>query len=422
MVVSALAFSGLAYAWQIEGPGRISWQSVVLALLLLAAVAAAYRFPIHINRSQKVEMTSVPLYLMAVLLPSVPLAATAAGAGILLGEMLVRRERGNLYSDLFTAVSRWTIVVMAGAASVLLLGEGAAISFVGAALVMWLGDWITCPLVVAPMNGDRPLQVMLGNARDTALVEGSQYLIALLGALAAGAHLWALGLLLVPTMLVYRAFKSAKEMQYSTFIMLESMADAVDLRDPYTGGHSLRVAALTSGILSELGMRGPEAELIVTAARIHDIGKIGLPDSILNKTGKLTSEEIAIMQTHPDLGADLLHRHSDLMRGADTVRHHHERWDGAGYPQRLKGTNIPFGARVIAVADSYDAMTTDRPYRQAMTREKATAVLQEGRGSQWDPDVVDAFLKTVAHPAGQPDVASPDEVRRTPEGSVAVPA
>src|SRR5581483_2790892 len=110
---------------------------------------------------------------------------------------------------------------------------------------------------------------------------------------------------------------------------------------------------------------GPEASLIISAARVHDIGKIGIPDDILKKPGKLTSRERAIIESHAARGADLLVRYPDFARGKAIVRHHHERWDGKGYPDGIRGLEIPLGARVIAVADSYDAMTSDRPYRRA---------------------------------------------------------
>ncbi len=102
------------------------------------------------------------------------------------------------------------------------------------------------------------------------------------------------------------------------------------------------------------------------------------------------------METHSDRGADLLSRYRDFAAGVQIVRHHHESWDGTGYPHRLAGTNIPFGSRVIAVADSYDAMTTDRPYRAGMSQQRATSILRDGRGAQWDAAVVDAFLRTIA--------------------------
>jgi HD-GYP domain-containing protein (c-di-GMP phosphodiesterase class II) len=419
VVLAALTSLALGNLWSAElntphlfgfanssgGYPALDTPHLIVVLFLMVGVAAAYKFSIHIGRSRKVEMTSVPLYLIAVLVPSVPIDATAAVLGVQEGEMLVRKERCNLLSDVVTASARWAIVVLIGSAFAHLTGEhttssvpgaGGTFMLVGAAVVMWLGDSLTSPLVIAPMSGDRPLAVLLFNTRESAGVEIAQYLLGLLGAVAASAQIWAVVLLALPMTMIYVAFKNLKETHSSTLTMLVNMADTVDLRDPYTGGHSRRVAASTANILRELELHGPEAELIVAAARVHDIGKIAIPDYVLNKPGRLTEEEEAIMQTHPDRGADLLARYSDFARGVDIVRHHHESWDGTGYPHRLRGTDIPFGARVIAVADSFDAMTSDRPYRKAMTAEKASAILRDGRGGQWDAAIVDAFLKTVS--------------------------
>jgi putative nucleotidyltransferase with HDIG domain len=182
-------------------------------------------------------------------------------------------------------------------------------------------------------------------------------------------------------------------MRSHTRQVLESMADAVDLRDPYTGGHSRRVAAYCAQILKELGIYGPEVDLIVSAARVHDIGKIGIPDEILKKPRRLTPAEKAIMDAHTQQGAQLLARYPDFARGVEIVRHHHERWDGQGYPSRLGGLDIPLGARVVAVADSFDAMTTDRPYRRALSMQQAATILRQERGQQWDSTIVDACLQ-----------------------------
>ena len=370
-------------------------EDLLLAAGLAAGIVASYQFPIHLGRGQKADLTSVPLYLIAVLSPNMVLAGATAGIGVLIGELLVKRGRGNLYSDVFTATSRWTIVVLAGATLGQLLGSLSFASLLGTALIMWVGDNITCPLVVGPMTGERPLRLMIASFRSAIVIEGTQYLLGILGALSASVQIWALGLLVLPAALLYIAMKQLKELQSHTHFMLESMADTVDLRDPYTGGHSQRVAVTTAAILDSLGLQGPEAEIVALAARLHDIGKIGVPDYVLNKPGRFTPEEEAIMQTHPDRGADLLKRYPDFARGAEIIRHHHENWDGTGYPQRLKRTDIPFGSRVIAVADSYDAMTSDRPYRTAMTQAKATSILIDGRGKQWDAEIVDAFLRTL---------------------------
>lgn len=376
----------------------------MLSMFLVAALVLSHRFPVHIRGNSKLYMGSATLYLMAALLPP-PLAMTAVGLGSLAGELMVRSQRGLYLSDVATQVGRLMIVVLLGSL-VAHMGTDNNIlhstALVATAAVCWAGDLLTLPLVLAPISGENSRRIILTAARDGGVAEASQYLVGIMGALVVKQEIWALALLILPTALVYVAFKSAEKMRLGTRRMLEGMADTVDLRDPYTGGHSRRVAELANGILQELDVSGPEANLILWAARVHDIGKIGIPDAILHKEGPLNAEERALMETHPDRGAGLLARYPDFAPGVDIVRYHHERWDGAGYPHGLKGQEIPFGARVIAVADSFDAMTSTRPYRQALAVERAAAILLEGRGRQWDPRIVDAFMKTIADRLSQP--------------------
>jgi hypothetical protein len=369
----------------------------LVALLLVAAIILTSQFPIHIRYYQKIDISSLVLYLIAVLLPP-PLAATTAGLGVLTSELALRARRGTYLSDIVTLASRWVIIVLIGSlVAGLPVGSGpahlAVLALAGG--ILWIGDILTLPFVLAPISGESYGQIVKAAIADSGPAEAAQYILGLLGALAAMQHIWALALLAVPGTLVYLAFKSAKEMHDGTRQLLESLADTVDLRDPYTGGHSRRVTELTEGILRELDMQGAGAELIIAAARVHDIGKIGIPDRVLNKPGMLTAEERAIMETHPERGADLLRRYPDFAQGVEIVRHHHERWDGAGYPYRLKGTDIPLGARIVAVADSFDAMTSDRPYRPALPVRKAVEILRAGRGEQWDAVIVDAFLRSM---------------------------
>ena len=383
-------------AWLVQGIPPIRAEQALLAVCLALGVVAAYRFPIHVGFRQKIEMTTVPLYLMAVLLPDAALAATTAGIGVLAAELMVRAPRGNYYSDVLTSAGRWVIVVLAGTvAAHSPLPGGLALHLVLAAGVMGAGELLTLPLLLGPVTDESAGALIRTAARETAHIEGTQYLLGILGALAANYQVWTILLLVLPTAMVYRAFKTAKELQAGTRQMLEQMADTVDLRDPYTGGHSRRVTAHTERILKELNIQGAEADLITAAARVHDLGKIGVPDAILKKPGPLTPEEQAIMQSHPDQGANFLARYPDFGRGVAMVRHHHENWDGTGYPGRLKGPAIPFGARVIAVADSYDAMTSDRPYRAATSPEMTASILWRGRNKQWDAQVVDAFLRAM---------------------------
>ena len=254
-------------------------------------------------------------------------------------------------------------------------------------------DFIIFSLSLSFIHGEPFTFTLKAVVTEAVFIEVIQYLIAILGALAAYQEIWSLILLIVPISITYIAFKNIKETRYETVQILKDMADTVDLRDIYTGGHSKRVADLVRQTLIQLKMGGVEATLIELSARLHDIGKIGIPDAVLLKPGKLSPDEIAIMQTHSQKGSELLSKYKDFSRGAAIIMHHHERWDGQGYPAQIKEHEIPFGSRIIAVADSFDAMTSDRPYRKALSAHQAIQVLLDGRGTQWEPTVVDAFVE-----------------------------
>ena len=174
---------------------------------------------------------------------------------------------------------------------------------------------------------------------------------------------------------------------------LEALATALDTRDSETMGHSLRVAAYTSHIAQRLGIEGPELTEIYRGALLHDFGKIGVPDAILRKPGKLTPEEWVEMRKHPEIGYRILHGINFLENSRQIVLSHQERFDGTGYPRNLKGEEIPLGARIFCVADTLDAMTSDRPYRKALPYETARAEIEKYSGTQFDPEIVKVFLK-----------------------------
>lgn len=193
---------------------------------------------------------------------------------------------------------------------------------------------------------------------------------------------------------------------------LDLAAQALDARDRYTESHSIRVAELAARLGEQLELGDREVELIRTAGSLHDLGKIGIRDDILNKPGPLTEEEWEIMRRHPDIGADMIAQHSALAEVAPLVRHHHERWDGSGYPAGLKGDVIPFGARILSVADSFDTITGPRLYRKSMMTPIEGVEDISRRSNQWyDPNVVDALREV--HGLKPLDVMSrPDIPRR----------
>ncbi|GIW11453.1 MAG: hypothetical protein KatS3mg061_2510 [Dehalococcoidia bacterium] len=186
-----------------------------------------------------------------------------------------------------------------------------------------------------------------------------------------------------------------RELQATYFSTLQALAAAIDARDHYTYGHSQRVAAYAVEIARALGLESTAIETLRRAALLHDIGKIGVPDATLLKPGPLTPEEWATMKRHPVIGEQMIAGLKFLAEAALFIRCHHERWDGRGYPDGLQAEAIPLGARILAVADAFDAMTSTRPYRPALSLEQARAEAERGRASQFDSRVVDAFQDSI---------------------------
>jgi len=185
--------------------------------------------------------------------------------------------------------------------------------------------------------------------------------------------------------------RSLSEQQAVYDETLLGWAAALDLRDHSTAEHTARVTELATRLAASLGFEGRALELVKRGATLHDIGKMGVPDEILRKQGPLTDEEWVQMRRHPELAVQFLNGIAHLRESLDIPWCHHERWDGTGYPRGLAGTDIPFSARIFSVIDVYDAVTSERPYRQPLDHESAMALVREGSGTQFDPDVVAAF-------------------------------
>lgn len=181
------------------------------------------------------------------------------------------------------------------------------------------------------------------------------------------------------------------ELQRSYMATVRALSNAVEARDAYTGKHAERVTAYGVAIARTLALPLTEAPEIEFGFLLHDIGKVAIPDAILYKPGALTDEERALMNRHPVIGAEIVHGIEFLAEAAEVVRSHHERWDGLGYPDGLAGEDIPLAARVFAVADVLDALTTERPYRPASSLGVARAMIVADAGKQFDPRVIDAF-------------------------------
>lgn len=179
---------------------------------------------------------------------------------------------------------------------------------------------------------------------------------------------------------------------------IEGWSRAMDLRDKETEGHSKRVTQMTLKLAEMLGIKGIELSYIQHGALLHDIGKLGIPDAILFKPSKLDEEEWALMRRHPQMAYDMLYPIEYLRPALEIPFCHHEKWDGSGYPRGLKGEEIPLAARIFAVVDVWDALTSDRPYRPAWSREETLAYIQEQSGKHFDPRVAEAFPRILSKP------------------------
>jgi putative nucleotidyltransferase with HDIG domain len=366
----------------------------VLALILVALAVVAANYQVMVTPRYKADTGPAVYFAMVLLYP--PAAAVAlVGLGALGGEALLMLRRRRVPIDVVFNTGQ---LMLCGAA--------------GALVFRWIESAFPGDLTMIPAGA---LAACAMYAVSTVLVgiavamHHSRRLRDVLGEMVAGVLLmvlawrspWLAAVMMVPIGGVHLSLKRSMQLREQTVAAVESMADLVDRRDPYTFQHSRSVAQHAVTIARRLQLPEGEIELIGLAARVHDLGKIATPDAVLHKAGRLTDEEFAVMKKHPNDGAEILAKFPEYRRGRELVLSHHERIDGRGYPRGLRGDAIPLGARIIAVADAWDAMTSDRPYRSALPESVALAELMRGRGTQWDGSVVDAFAATL--PAAEPE-------------------
>ena len=189
--------------------------------------------------------------------------------------------------------------------------------------------------------------------------------------------------------------KAILRLENETIDAVTALADAIDYRDPYTAQHSVRVAETSRRLARCLGLSREQVDEITLAARVHDLGKIGISNDILLKDGRLTPDEMAAMQMHPRIGVEVLQKYHSCHHALPVVLHHHERYDGKGYPDGLAGDAIPLSAQIVAHADAFDAMTSDRPYRKALRPEVALQRVIEATGTQFNPAIAGVFVAMI---------------------------
>lgn len=412
---AALAAVAILWYWLRAWHGVWS-DSYALMILLSALGAVAVNFPLLLTPGYKVNV-GMAVYFAALLQFGAPLAMVVVGMSQVIGggTLCVRRNPrtgrpmrrplevvfNTSQAVIFTGMGGLAYyAVMPPIAPAALDQPLALLAVPLAAGAMYITNSVAVATMVALRLKQHPFDVWQQGRVQDVLQFAGLFLIGLLAALTTANHPWALPVLVIPTVIIYLSLKRSVQLTEQTVAAVEAMADMIDARDRYTFEHSKRVAAQSERIARRLGLGPDDVNTIRLAARVHDLGKVALPDAILRKGTTLTDDEWVQMKRHPEIGCDLLSRFP-LYRQEQVkaiVLAHHERMDGAGYPHGLAGEQVPLGARIIAVADAIDAMTSARPYRAAMPVEYALVELRQHRGEQWSTAVVDAVEALVAPP------------------------
>ena len=335
------------------------------------------------------------------------LATTASGLAFLLraphipGRGYVHVLNLPFYKSLFNIAQS---VIVTALTSLCYLGIGGKIgvfSAIPTIVILLLGMIINTSIISGFISLSEKtdfVNTWIGNIRGvfpSAIAVGTLGIIISLAFISYG--YWAVILFSGPLLLARYSFRLYMEMRNLYISTIQALNKTVEAKDPYTSGHANRVGEYAVELAEAFELPFTSIENIKTAAILHDIGKIGINDSILNKASKLTVEEYHEIMKHPSIGADIISKVDFLKDITIIVKHHHERYDGKGYPDGLKGDEIPIEASILMIADSYDAMTSDRPYRKALTPEEAVEELRKNSGTQFHPELVTKFISIIEH-------------------------
>jgi putative nucleotidyltransferase with HDIG domain len=389
-VVAVSAAGALLLITTAEPPGLTQ---IAQAFLFAGVAAVAQLRPIHISQNIKATAEDAATFAAALTLGPFLSGLVAAGSTL----VALRTSPGEPFGlRIFNAATSALSTGCAALAFRALAPDSVIadrpLAVVAAGIAKYVTETLIVDGAVALQLRRNPLVTWWPIHRRDLLPHASLYAVGVLAALIAGTAPWAILALIVPAVLLLVSLRESARLRERTRRGILELADIVDARDPYTRGHSQRTADLAERLAKRIGLDPAQIELVRVAARVHDIGKVGTDDHLLLKPGPLDAFEQGEMHRHSEIGATLLAQFPEFWEGAAIVLAHHERPDGKGYPRGLRGAELPFEAAVIAVADAYDAMTNDRPYRKAMCWADARAQLQKNRGTQWDARVVDAFV------------------------------
>jgi len=401
------------------GPSQLEMALGIGFWTILALTTSA--LPVKLPRGTHQGVALAPL------VAAMALGGPAVGGWVAaIGTTELRELRGRIpwYGTLVNHAGATLPVVAAGMVRVAIVqiatpsgGSNMIVDFLATvigATVLFILNTAIAGGVVALRTGQSLRTVIAGDSRDTAFNSLGLAPLGWLMSIVYGIQWWATLLFALPLYTTRMASQRFVEMREMFTQTIGALAEAVDKRDPFTARHSLRVKEIAVDIGRVMRVNDHELEALEWGGLLHDVGKIGVPDNVLLKQERLTREERMIMNAHPVLGAQIIAPVTKLAPELPIIRHHHEWYNGSGYPDRLIGDEIPKLARILHVADAFEAMTAARPYRMTpLTNEQALAELRKFAGVQFDPVIVDAFVKT-HWVEGVPDAGRPTEPRQIP--------
>ena len=339
---------------------------------------------------------------------------------VLVAELISRRAPIKVVFNTAACLFASTVVVISyrflGGVSLLTLSEFTFVPYLTAIVLFFATNSLTTSGIVALQEEKNPWSLWLKRLRFTLVYDLlSTPFVFVFAYIYVHFSVVGAAIFMIPLLGARELYKKNWQLEKTNQELLELMVAAIEARDPYTSGHSRRVANMARVISRAMGLREREIERIVVAALLHDVGKIHeVFGPILSKPGKLTAEESAIMRTHPIKSEELARNVSSLKDVLPLIRHHHENWDGSGYPDGLFGADIPLGSRVVMFADTIDAMTTDRPYRSALGETAVRRELEKYRGKQFDPKIYDTLVSSPLFSVLFVDSREPRETPNTP--------
>jgi len=414
-VLAGIWAGGVVSVAGLVGLQILRGDAVELGLPVVAFIAfttLAELFPVTFEGRYEITVSTVFLVAAILVFRHEPeLLGLIAAVAALASNMIARKPWYKVATNISLAVTTvalaWVAFSLVGDHDMAHLAGGAAAMLV----VYFLADTFPMTLLLTVLEERRFTVTYINNYRGVVVEMMAMEFFGVLFWIIWSVSPWLTPLFALPVVILRQAYFRVERLRSESITALGAIADLIEDRDPYTHNHTESVSTYARRLAERLDMNADDVERTAVAGRVHDLGKIAVSDAILLKPGRLTPEEMEKMKEHCSVGYDVLAQFSTLTPVAELILAHHERYDGQGYPRGLSMDQLPKGAAIIAVADAYDAMTTDRPYRQAMAVERALDIIRQGLGTQWHPIVGATFIQMILEDQARQRTAKLVEIR-----------